>query len=996
MAHKYDAVVGAVASTVWLLEENKARQLLEVLRIRANGGRIPAAEVRRVVAQAKQNRGPQLTNGKVAVLPVYGVVAPRMTMMTRMSGGTAAEELGNNIVALAADPSVSAIVLDVDSPGGAATGIPELAAKIRAAAEQKRIIAMVNHLAASAAYWIASQASEIVSSPSGEVGSIGVYMVHFDESEMYADAGIKPTIVRAGKYKAEGNPFEPLGDEAKAAMQATIDDWYSQFVGAVAKGRGVSAKEVRDSYGQGRVVSSTQALKSGMIDRIDTMDNLLTELTGGAGVTNGRRAHITPMRRIAIRDGFVVVAFEHSWSNTVSGEPEWGSVDKSALPRIAFAGKGDADKKSTWSYPHHFVKGGTKKDDNGVWTDGELHVHTGGVNAAWSAAQGGRSGQKASQAVIDHLQHHRRALGLDKSDKTDDEKSSRRLELAGVAASGVFIDPFETLAAVFTAVDDPDEDEEYEDPTLPNDEDQEDQQDGGDDEDTENEDTENEDTPGAKKKAKRAAAPPPNDDEAGEDGEDDDQSDNPNARAGRGDVARASAGSPHQPAPRAEESTVSAPNTAAPGGAPPTAEAAVELERKRTKEIRALCREHRVDPEQADAIVDSGCTVDQAATKILELSRAKQAAKVPVITGVTDRSEGHLFKTAGEQFYAIVRAGMPGGRIDPRLHQVNQRVIAGPSGMSEGVGADGGFFIQPELLPGVIDPVYADDPILSRVFRMPIGSESNGVKYNVVDETSRATGSRWGGIQMYWAGEADTATAKKPKLRQMELNLKKLIGIAYLTDELTQDAPAAQALLVRAFQAELSFMLADSIFRGTGAGQPLGFLNSGAFIKQAIEGSETLANQAQYLATNIPKMLARIPAALWGSVIWLYNQELLPYLLNTTVGAASTGVVPVFVAAGGFANRPTDTILGRSAYASELCEAVGTPGDLIAIVPDQYHMADKGGPQQMYSLHVRFLNDEMAFRITYRCDGSPVWRTTVTPYKGANSRSFAVGLDTRS
>ena len=983
MTPKYDATLRAVSSMVWLLDETKGRQLFEVLRIRASGGRVPEAEVRRAMAQSK-GRGPALASGKVAVLPVYGVIAPRMNMMTRYSGGTSAEQLGNDITALAHDPSVSAIVLDVDSPGGAATGIPELAAKIRAAAGEKRIIAMVNHLAASAAYWTASQATEIWSSPSGEVGSIGVYMVHFDESEMYAEAGIKPTIVRAGKFKAEGNPFEPLGEDAKAAMQATIDDWYGQFVGAVAAGRGVPAKQVRDGYGQGRVVSSNEALKSGMIDRIATMDDLLTELTGGAGVTNGRRA-ISPMRRIAIREGFIVVAFEHSWSNTVADEPSWGDVDKSALPRIAFADKGDADKKSTWSYPHHWVKGGTKKDDNGVWTDGELHVHTGGVNAAWSAAQGGRSGQKASQAVIDHLQHHRRALGLDKK---NDDKSSRYLIGAGIAASATFLDPLEPLAALFAAVDLPDEDEEYEDPTLPDDEgteDEEDQEDGGIDENEE-------DNPESKKRSKRAkrtAAPPPNDEEEGD-------ADNPNARAASGDAARASAGSPHQPAPRAEESTVSAIEHGAPGGAPPTADAVLAQERKRAKDIRALCREHKVDPEQADAIVDSGCTVDQAATKILELARGKQAARTPIVTGVTDRSEGHLFKTAGEQFRAIIQAGMPTGRKDPRLFQVNQQVLAGPSGMSEGVGADGGFFIQPELLPGVIDPVYNDDPILSRVFRVPIGAESNGVKYNVVDESSRATGSRWGGIQMYWAGEADTATAKKPKLRQMELNLKKLIGIAYLTDELTQDAPAAEALLVRAFQAELSFMLADAIFRGTGAGQPQGILNSKALITIAEEGGEAKANMAQYLSLNIPKMLAAIPASLWGGVIWLYNQELLPYLLNTTVGNPAVGVVPAFIAAGGLANRPNDTILGRAAFASELSEAPGTPGDLLAVVPDQYHMADKGGPQQMYSLHVRFLYDELAFRITYRCDGAPVWVKTVTPYKGSTQRSPFVALATRS
>src|SRR6185312_8063257 len=198
--------------------------------------------------------------------------SPRMNMMTRYSGGTSAEQLGADITALARDPSVSAIVLDVDSPGGAATGVPELAAQIRAAAQDKKIIAMVNHLAASAAYWVASQASEVVCTPSGEVGSIGVYMVHLDESQMYANAGITPTITRAGKYKAEGHSLEPLGEDARAAMKAVIDDWYGKFTAAVATGRGTTVKDVRQNFGEGRCVSSAQALKAGMIDRIATMD----------------------------------------------------------------------------------------------------------------------------------------------------------------------------------------------------------------------------------------------------------------------------------------------------------------------------------------------------------------------------------------------------------------------------------------------------------------------------------------------------------------------------------------------------------------------------------------------------------------------------------------------------------------------------------------------------------------------------------------------------
>jgi hypothetical protein len=106
------------------------------------------------------------------------------------------------------------------------------------------------------------------------------------------------------------------------------------------------------------------------------------------------------------------MAFFHN-SKTKENEPDWGDVDKTALPRNAFADQGEAGKKSTWSYPHHWIDGGTQKDEDGIWTNGTMYLHEGGLKAAWAAAQGARSGEKASQKVRDHLQSHRKALGWD-------------------------------------------------------------------------------------------------------------------------------------------------------------------------------------------------------------------------------------------------------------------------------------------------------------------------------------------------------------------------------------------------------------------------------------------------------------------------------------------------------------------------------------------------------------------------------------------------------
>ena len=107
--------------------------------------------------------------------------------------------------------------------------------------------------------------------------------------------------------------------------------------------------------------------------------------------------------------GETIMAFRHN-NRTSPDEPRWSDVDKTALPRLAFADMGEEGKKSTWKYPHHWVKGGSKKNDDGIWEDGELLLHKGGLKAAWAAANGARSGKKAPQHVIDHLQAHRNTM----------------------------------------------------------------------------------------------------------------------------------------------------------------------------------------------------------------------------------------------------------------------------------------------------------------------------------------------------------------------------------------------------------------------------------------------------------------------------------------------------------------------------------------------------------------------------------------------------------
>lgn len=269
-----------IASQAWAIEPIKAQEILAYLALRSSGQE-PSEEVAERVHPSTE-RAIKTRDGVVAVVPLFGVMAQRRMPGASTGGGASSEAVGRALSQAANDPSVKAIILHVDSPGGAVSGTRELAAKVQEAKRSKPVIAHVDSLAASAAYWVASQATEVVSTPGGSVGSIGVIAVHEDVSAMLEREGIKPTIISAGKYKAEGNPYAPLGEEAAAHFQARVDSAYSDFVGAVASGRGVKPADVEASYGQGRVLGARDALGVGMIDRIATFEETVSRFVGGA------------------------------------------------------------------------------------------------------------------------------------------------------------------------------------------------------------------------------------------------------------------------------------------------------------------------------------------------------------------------------------------------------------------------------------------------------------------------------------------------------------------------------------------------------------------------------------------------------------------------------------------------------------------------------------------------------------------------------------------
>ena len=275
---KYSHILSYVARTPWAIAEDKMHEILSVLAFRASGGTFTPAEIEARIGGSSPAQA--RTQGAVAVIPIRGVIAHRMGSMDDTSGGTSTERIGAILKQVASDESVGTIVYDIDSPGGTVPGVQELAAQMFALRGVKRQVAQVNSLAASAAYWLASQADEIVSIPSGMAGSIGVFTVLEDLSAALEREGVKVDVIRAGKYKAEGNPFEPLSDEGRAHIQGQVDTAYAQFVKDVARGRGVTVADVKAGYGEGRALTAQAAKAAGLIDRIDTLDGTLAKLTG--------------------------------------------------------------------------------------------------------------------------------------------------------------------------------------------------------------------------------------------------------------------------------------------------------------------------------------------------------------------------------------------------------------------------------------------------------------------------------------------------------------------------------------------------------------------------------------------------------------------------------------------------------------------------------------------------------------------------------------------
>lgn len=411
-----------------------------------------------------------------------------------------------------------------------------------------------------------------------------------------------------------------------------------------------------------------------------------------------------------------------------------------------------------------------------------------------------------------------------------------------------------------------------------------------------------------------------------------------------------------------------------------------ELRREKADKLekaQQLLSAGKVDEAKAvDAELDTLC---DRITTTENLMRRSQEDAVPLSgNGEQPQDEDakiRPFHSLGEQLQAVVNAAKT-HTADKRLLQVNNAVM----GSNEGAGADGGFAVQEDFAGQILETAVSTGDILSRVDSYTVGANSNAARWLMVDETD-VSASVFGGVQMYWASEGATVTASRPKFKELKLDLEKMMGFAYATDELLQDAAFMTGFFGTAFTVAANRLLEDAIISGDGEGKPTGILSSGGLITVSVDAGQKETLKAQ----NILKMWSSALVSGRKNMVWLMHPDLEDQLPQLMLGDKL-----IWMPEGGISGAQYQTILGRPVLFNDNCQAIGTKGDVLLADLKQYMLLKKGTAKQDWSMHVEFLTDQQCFRMVLRCNGTPKVTAPVKLKNSTRTRSPYVALAARS
>lgn len=418
---------------------------------------------------------------------------------------------------------------------------------------------------------------------------------------------------------------------------------------------------------------------------------------------------------------------------------------------------------------------------------------------------------------------------------------------------------------------------------------------------------------------------------------------------------------------------------------------------KRGEHLCSLSSLTEAEQTEFDTLVANIETLNKSIATTQAFNERKGDGKTPTIAAVwepdTDNVEYPLnnqaapkaaadtFSNFGTFTQAVIRAGVSGNTPDRRL-------LAIGAGANESNLADGGYFVTTEFANPLFTRVYETGSVYSRVRRIPLTGNTNSITFPAIDETSRANGSRRGGLRGYWLGEGTSATPSYPLTKVVKIDLYKIALLVYLTEELIQDAGALAAWILSEAPAELLFVLEDAIINGTGVGQPHGILGSAAFVSQAKKSGQA-ANTV--VAENILNVFSRMPPAYINGAEWFSNPNVMPQLPLMSISSQ-----PAYLPPTGVSGSMYGTLMGRPINPTEYNPTLGTVGDIFFANLNQYALVTKGGVDQASSMHVRFLQHEQTLRFIMRVGGAPLWTSALTPYKGTDTVSPYIGIETRA
>jgi len=354
------------------------------------------------------------------------------------------------------------------------------------------------------------------------------------------------------------------------------------------------------------------------------------------------------------------------------------------------------------------------------------------------------------------------------------------------------------------------------------------------------------------------------------------------------------------------------------------------------------------------------------------------AGKVPGANNVTITGNPPQWKNGIGSILNAVRNSTISKKWD-------ERFTNSAKGNNSSIPDEGGVLVGTEEASPIIEKIFADSTLASQCETGLVGEGNDRYSEPYLKENSRKDGYRDGGLLAYWGKEAGTMTYSSSEFGKIDMELEKLYTLFGATNEQLQDSAQLASFYKRKVPKALAFKVDDAIISGSGAGVPLGVLNSNCLIKVAKESGQT---NNTVVPQNFQKMFVRLKAEYRANSAFYINQEIELQMMQMT-WPIGTGGVSIYMPPGGLSAKPYSTLLGLPVIPIEQCSALGDVGDVILGNFKQYLIIKKAKDaiQEASSIHVEFLTDQQVFRTTFRVNGQPLWQAPLTPYKGSSTLS---------